>query len=105
MREARHYGANVMLLTDFDSEGVHIAFSIEGITRIGIDPGSIDDINALEDADEDCPSVGLDEEESVYLPDREDLQPEEIDTLVPADLAEERNSSWHWVNLDWLMNG
>jgi hypothetical protein len=104
MQEARHYGANVMLLNDFDAEGVHMAFSIEGITRLGINASSIDEINVLEKC-EDCPNGGLDAEEFVYLPDREDLQPKGIDTLDPVDLAEERNIGYHWTNLDWLIKG
>ena len=34
-----------MVLTDFDADGVRIAFDIEGITRIGIDFDTIKEIN------------------------------------------------------------
>lgn len=43
-QEARHYGANVMILTDFDADGIVIALNIENIIRIGIDSSSIDEI-------------------------------------------------------------
>ena len=34
-----------MILTDFDTDGIKIAFQLEGITRIGIDFESVDQIN------------------------------------------------------------
>ena len=108
LQEARHHGTNVMILTDFDSEGIKIASSIEGIERIGIDPSSIDEINILEAEDEDLdPDVlpDIHEDESVYKPDREDLEPEEIDKLVPTDLTEQVDESENWINLDWLIKG
>ena len=43
--EAKRTGANVMILTDFDTDGIKIAFELEGITRIGIDFESVDQIN------------------------------------------------------------
>ena len=40
--EAKITGGNVMILTDFDTDGVKIAFELECVTRIGIDCESID---------------------------------------------------------------
>jgi hypothetical protein len=44
--EADETGANVMVLTDFDADGIKIAFHVEGITRIGIDFDTVEEINA-----------------------------------------------------------
>ena len=44
-RKAKRTGANVMILTDFDTDGIKIAFELEGVTRIGIDFESVDQIN------------------------------------------------------------
>jgi len=106
--EGKVTGANVMVLTDFDSDGIQIAFNIEGITRIGIDPTSIDEINAelkLETEDEDDLDADLEEEESVYKPNRENLEPEDVETLDPADLVEQRDENDNWISLDYLLKG
>ena len=49
--EAKRTGGNVMILTDFDTDGVKIAFELEGVTRIGIDFESIDQINEYIEAE------------------------------------------------------
>ena len=50
---AKKGGANVMILTDFDSDGIKIAFQLEGITRIGIDFNSVNEINTQLEAELD----------------------------------------------------
>ena len=86
--EAERKGANVMILTDFDTDGVKIAFELEGVTRIGIDFETIDQINKQLKAElngedpftpESPPVVPVDDDEddeSIYKPDTEDLEPE-----------------------------
>jgi hypothetical protein len=51
--EAAKYGARVGMLTDFDSSRVDLAFSIKDITRLGINLGTIDEINAQRDKKKD----------------------------------------------------
>ena len=62
--EAKRTKANVMILTDFDVDGIKIAFELEGITRIGIDFESVDQINKqlkaeLNDEDPFAPEPGV----------------------------------------------
>lgn len=44
-QKAKEFGANVMMLTDFDASGIGLAFELEGITRLGIDFTKIDELN------------------------------------------------------------
>ncbi|MGI0034005.1 MAG: hypothetical protein ACRD97_12150 [Nitrososphaeraceae archaeon] len=46
-QESKKYGANVAVLTDFDSSGISLGFKLEGITRIGVDFDTINEINEL----------------------------------------------------------
>ena len=102
-----------MVLTDFDSDGIKIAFHIEGITRLGIDFDSINEINAqigeeLEELDEspEAPPV-IDEDESIYKPDMEDLEPElgDIELLDINELVEGRDVADNWKSLEYLTQG
>ena len=99
--EAKRKGANVMILTDFDTDGIKIAFQLEGITRIGIDFESVDQINKQLEAElngedpfaPETPEVepvdDEEDDESIYRPDMEDLDPElgEIDILDIDELS------------------
>ena len=116
-QEAKYYNANVMVLTDFDAGGVRIAFDIEGITRIGIDFDTIKEINKrielelkgdkshsgncgwIQDEDEN--------EESVYKPDMDDLDPPfgDIEILDFDELVEGRGDSDFWKSLKYLTEG
>jgi hypothetical protein len=40
-------GANVAVLTDFDSSGVALGFKLDGVTRIGVDFDTINEINEI----------------------------------------------------------
>ena len=71
--------ANVAMLTDFDASGFELAYKIKGVTRLGINLHSIDEINEQR---------GPDDEE-----------------LDPLDLLEEYNGANHWINLDYLSKG
>ena len=114
--EAKRKGANVMVLTDFDADGIKIAFELEGITRIGIDFESLDQINKHIEAElkgEDpfeleLPPVGEekeDDDESIYKPDMEDLEPELNDILDIDELIEGRNPASTWKGLEYLTQG
>ena len=48
-QEADKTGANVIMLTDFDSSGIELAYKIKGITRLGINLGSVDEVNKQRD--------------------------------------------------------
>jgi hypothetical protein len=115
--EAKRTGANVMILTDFDTDGVKIAFELEGVTRIGIDFESIDQINEHIKAELDgedpfeleAPEVEVEvvapDDESIYKPDMEDLDPE-LDKILDLDeLIEGRNTTDAWKNLEYLTQG
>jgi hypothetical protein len=115
-QEAKKTGANVMVLTDFDSDGIKIAFHVEGITRIGIDFSTVDEINRqlkaeLEGEDfrlEATPPVSdEDEDESVYKPDMLDLDPTEgeVDILDMDELVEGRGQNDNWTSLERLTQG
>ena len=116
-QEAKYYNANVMVLTDFDADGVRIAFDIEGITRIGIDFDTIKEINKRIElelkGDESAPAVPpVDEdedenEESVYKPDMDDLDPPfgDIEILDFDELVEGRGDSDFWKSLKYLTEG
>jgi hypothetical protein len=71
--------ANVGMLTDFDASGFELAYKIKGVTRLGINLHSIDEIN-------------------------EQRGPED-EELDPLDLLEEYNGANHWINLDNLSKG
>jgi hypothetical protein len=112
--EAKRTGANVMILTDFDTDGVKIALELEDVTRIGIDFESIDQINEHIEAElngedpfepdlESPPQV--EEDESIYKPDMEDLEPELNDVLDLDELIERRNSTDTWKNLQRFTEG
>jgi hypothetical protein len=118
-QEAKKTGANVMVVTDFDSDGLKIAFHVEGITRIGIDFTTIDEINMqlkaefeAEDKDEDfepepeAPEVD-DKDESVYKPDLLDLDPPkgELEKLDIEELVEGRDPDDNWKSLEYLTKG
>jgi len=111
--EAKHKGANVMILTDFDSDGVKIAFELKGITRIGIDFESINQINEHIEAELDGEDPFEPEEllplaaedESIYKPDTEDLEPELDDVLDIDELTEGRDSTDTWTSLENLTKG
>ena len=115
--EAERKGANVMILTDFDTDGVKIAFELEGVTRIGIDFETIDQINKQLEAElngedpftpESPPVVPVDDDEddeSIYKPDTEDLEPELDDILDIDELIEGRNTTDAWRNLEYLTQG
>ena len=111
-QEAKSTKANVMVLTDFDADGVRIAFDIEGITRIGIDFDTIKEINKRIElelkGDEFAPAVTpVDEDESVYKPDMDDLDPPfgDIETLDFDELVESRGDSDFWKSLKYLTEG
>ena len=114
--EAKRTGGNVMILTDFDTDGIKIAFELEGITRIGIDFESVDQINEHikaeldgEDPFEPEPTllgeVDDDDDESIYKPDMEDLEPELDHILDRDELIEGRNSTDTWISLKRLTQG
>lgn len=115
--EGKRTGANVMILTDFDTDGIKIAFQLEGITRIGIDFESIDQINEHLEAElngenpfapetpEVEPVEEEDDDESIYKPDMGDLEPELDDILDIAELIEGRNITDTWRNLKYLTQG
>ena len=118
--EAKRTDGNVMILTDFDTDGVKIAFELEGVTRIGIDFESIDQINEYietelngEDPFEPEPEspeegpVDDDDEadESIYKPDMEDLEPELNDILDLNELIEGRDATDTWKSLEYLTQG
>ena len=105
--------ANVMVLTDFDTDGIKIAFHIEGITRLGIDFNSINEINAqigeeLEELDEspEVPPV-IDEDESIYKPDMEDLEPElgELSYSISTNWWKDVMRHDNWKSLEYLTQG
>jgi hypothetical protein len=111
--EAKRTGANLMVLTDFDSDGLKIAFNVEGITRIGIDFTSVYEINLQlkaelegEDFQPEAP-LATDENESVYKPDVLDLDPPEgeVDILDMDELVEGRGQNDNWTSLERLTQG
>ena len=115
-QEAKFTSANVMVLTDFDADGVRIAFDIEGITRIGIDFDTIKEINKRIElelkGDESAPEAPLvdedeDEDESVYKPDVDDIDPPfgDIGILDFDELVESRGDSDFWKSLKYLTEG
>ena len=114
--EAKRTGGNVMILTDFDTDGIKIAFELEGITRIGIDFESVDQINEHikaeldgEDPFEPEPTLLGEvydyDDESIYKPDMEDLEPELDHILDRDELIEGRNSTDTWISLKRLTEG
>ena len=113
--EAKRTGANVMILTDFDTDGIKIAFELEGITRIGIDFESVDQINKHIEAElkgedpfePESPVVVPvdDDDESIYKPDMEDFEPELDDILDLNELIEGRDATDTWRNLEYLTQG
>jgi hypothetical protein len=122
VHEARRTGANAMILTDYDSDGIKIAYNVEGITRIGIDFSSVNEINALirkelgsedeedkseEDEPEAPPAYQEEEDESVYKPDMDDLDPAygEIEELELDELVEGRGVNDNWTSLSYLTQG
>ncbi|HJT83414.1 MAG TPA: hypothetical protein VJ697_02935, partial [Nitrososphaeraceae archaeon] len=113
--EGKNTGANVMVLTDFDTDGIKISFELEGVIRVGIDFESIDQINKHIEAElkgEDpfesplgaTAAVDDDEEEdeSIYKPDIDDLEPELDDVLDLEILIEGRNATDTWISLEYL---
>jgi hypothetical protein len=119
VQAARKSGANVMVLTDFDTDGIKIAFELEGIIRIGIDFESVHQINKQLEAEFEgndqfppepaAAEVGsvepVDDDESIYKPDMEDLEPELDDILDLDELIEGRNATDTWKNLEYLTQG
>ena len=121
--EGKKTGANVMVLTDFDTDGIKIAFELEGVIRVGIDFESIDQINEHIEAElngedpfkpkPESPEVvevvevveAEDDDESIYKPDMDDLEPELDDVLDIAELIEGRDSTDAWRNLEYLTIG
>ena len=111
--EAKRTGANVMILTDFDTDGIKIALELEGVTRIGIDFESIDQINehiqAELDGDDpfepEAPEVEVEVDESIYKTHMEDLEPELDDILDLDELIEGRDATDTWTNLKYLTEG
>jgi hypothetical protein len=117
--EAKKTGANVMILTDFDVDGIKIAFQLEGVTRIGIDFDSIDEINKqikaelegknpFEPESPGVPPVSpMDDEDddSIYKPDMDDLDPELDHVLDLDELKEGRSKTDTHTSLEYLTQG
>ena len=76
IQTAKQNGANFAILTDFDNSGVLLGYQLEGIVRFGIDPDTINEINAiLKEQDKETVSIPLLEEK--YK--RSDKNPKETD--------------------------
>ncbi len=70
--------ANVAMLTDFDASGFELAYKIKGVTRLGINLHSIDEINEQR---------GPDDRNWIRL------------------IFGKYNGANHWINLDYLSKG
>ena len=70
-------GARVAILTDFDSSGIDLAFTIKDVTRLGINLDTIDEINAQRGKKKD-------------------------EKLDPLNLLENYNHNNHWISLNYL---
>ena len=106
-QKAKAYGGNVMVLTDYDSDGIRIASYLENIVRIGIDYDTIKEINALIKKELDPQAVP--EDEAIYIPDNDDLDPpagqiEELD-VNDRGIVEMRPENDSWINLKKLTEG
>ena len=82
VQEADKTGANVIMLTDFDSGGIELAYKIKGITRLGINLGSVDEVNKQRD------ETG-----------------KKFEQLNPLNLLERYNGANHWKHLNHLSKG
>lgn len=101
-KEGARYQANVMVVTDFDTDGIMIALNVEGTKRIGIDFSSIDEINA-QILSED--KFLVDQDSPIYEPDNDNLEPADIDLLDIDKVAEEREVGDNWISLQNLIKG
>ena len=112
-KKAKRTGANVMVLTDFDSDGVKIAFELEDVTRIGVDFESIDQINELIEAEiagedpfePELLPLAEASDESIYKPDMKNLEPKLNKILDLNELREGRDSTDTWTSLERLTQG
>lgn len=50
VKEARQYGANIAILTDFDDSGLLLGCKLVGVRRFGIDIDTINEINEILDS-------------------------------------------------------
>jgi hypothetical protein len=81
-QEADKTVANVIMLTDFDSSGIELAYKIKGITRLGINLGSVDEVNKQSD------ETG-----------------KKFEQLDPLNLLEGYDGANHWKHLNYLSKG
>jgi len=113
-KEAKRNFANVAGITDCDADGIKIAFHLEGITRIGIDFDTIEEINAQIRSELEgntfgprAPPAAANHDKCAYIPDMEDLDPPfgEIEELDIDELVEKRREGDNWKSLEYLTKG
>lgn len=82
-KEAAKTGAHVIVLTDFDASGVDIAFQLEGVTRLGVDPNTVEWLNNHRDKNKD--------------------KVLDIDKLTESSLNKRGEAGTHWEHLKLVL--
>lgn len=94
---AKHHGANVAILTDFDDSGVLLGYQLKGTVRFGIDPDTINEINNIisEQKQSEINSINI----SISLLEEEYKRSKEN----PREIDDEKQN--HWKQLKDLADG